>query len=272
MRANWGTAASPALHGDRLYIINDNEEQSFLEALDKRTGETVWQVERDEKSNWSTPFVWENEQRTEIITPGSGKTRAYDLEGKVLYEFGGASSITIATPYAAHGLLYVSSGYILDPRKPLFAVRPGASGDITLGGDETTNAGVAWCQKSAAPYNPSTIVYGDLLYVLLDRGFVACYDAKTGEQKYAPQRLSGGQAYTASPWAYHGKVFFLSEYGQTAVVVAGPEFKLLHTNMLADDDMCMATPALAGGRLLIRAERRLYCIRGLGVKAEAAAR
>jgi outer membrane protein assembly factor BamB len=272
MRANWGTAASPALHGDRLYIINDNEEQSFLEALDKRTGETVWQVPRDEKSNWSTPFVWENEQRTEIITPGSGKTRAYDLEGKVLYEFGGASSITIATPYAAHGLLYVSSGYILDPRKPLFAVRPGASGDITLGGDETTNAGVAWCQKSAAPYNPSTIVYGDLLYVLLDRGFVACYDAKTGEQKYAPQRLSGGQAYTASPWAYHGKVFFLSEYGQTAVVVAGPEFKLLHTNMLADDDMCMATPALAGGRLLIRAERRLYCIRGLGVKAEAAAR
>jgi outer membrane protein assembly factor BamB len=272
MRANWGTAASPALHGDRLYIVNDNEEQSFLEALDKRTGKTVWQVPRDEKSNWSTPFVWENEQRTEIITPGTGKSRAYDLEGALLYEFNGASSITIATPYAAHGLLYVSSGFILDPKRPVFAIRPGASGDLSLAANETSNAGIAWCQKLAAPYNPSTIVYGDLLYVLLDRGFVACYDAKTGEQKYAPQRIAGGQAYTASPWANNGKVFFLSEYGQTSVVAAAPEFKLLHTNALADDDMCMATPALAGGRLLIRADRRLYCISGSDVKAEAAAR
>jgi outer membrane protein assembly factor BamB len=232
----------------------------------------VWQVERDEKSNWATPFVWENEQRTEIITPGTGKSRAYDLEGNLLYEFDGASSITIATPYAAHGLLYVSSGFILDPKRPIFAIRPGAAGDISLAGNETSNAGIAWCQKLAAPYNPSTIVYGELLYVLLDRGFVACYDAKTGEQRYAPQRIAGGQAYTSSPWAYNGKLFFLSEYGQTAVVSAGSEFKLLHTNVLADDDMCMATPALAGGRLLIRADRRLYCIGGSGVKAEAAAR
>jgi outer membrane protein assembly factor BamB len=259
-RLNWGTAASPVLHGNRLYVVNDNEEQSYLEALDKATGDTVWRVERAEKSNWATPFVWENEQRTEIITPGTGKTRAYDLEGNLLYEFGGSSSITIATPYTAHGLLYVSSGYILDERKPLWAIRPGASGDISLAADATSSDSIAWCGKMAAPYNPTTIVYGDLLYVLLDRGFLACYDARTGRVVYEPQRLGRGSAYTVSPWAYDGRIFCMSEYGETCVVRAGSEFEVLHTNSLATDDMCMATPAIAGNRLLIRTDSRLYCI------------
>jgi outer membrane protein assembly factor BamB len=259
-RYNWGTAASPVLHKDRLYVINDNEEQSFLEAVDVTTGDTVWRIDRDEGSNWATPFVWENELRTEIITPGTGNSRAYDLEGKVLYEFGGLSSITIATPYTAHDLLYVSSGYILDDKKPLFAIRPGADGDISLTGDETGNDAIAWCRKMGAPYNPTTIVYGELLYVLLDRGFVACYDARTGVVVYEQQRLGSGNAFTASPWAVDGKLFCLSEYGETFVVKAGPEFELLHSNRLADDDMCMATPAIAGDRLLIRSDKRLYCI------------
>ena len=189
MRYGWGTAASPVLHGDRLYLVNDNEEASTLTAFNKRTGQEIWKIDREEKSNWATPYVWENEVRTEIITPGTGKVRSYDLAGKLLYEFGGMSSITIATPYADSGLLYVSSGYVLDKRKPLFAIRPGASGDISLADDETANEYVAWCQKQAGPYNPSTIVYGDLLYVLLDRGFLACYDALTGEKVYGP---SGG--------------------------------------------------------------------------------
>lgn len=259
-RFNWGTAASPVLHEDRLYVVNDNDEQSFLEALDAETGDTVWRVDRDEKSNWATPFVWENELRTEIITPGTGKNRSYDLEGHLLYEFGGNSSITIATPYTAHDLLYVSSGYILDQKKPLFAIRPGASGDISLAGNETSNDAIAWCQKMAAPYNPTTIVYGDLLYVLLDRGFLSCYDARTGEAVYEQQSLARGSAFTASPWANDGKLFFLSEYGETFVVRAGPEFELLHSNQLAEDDMCMATPAVAGDWLLIRSDRRLYCV------------
>lgn len=259
-RLNWGTAASPVLYEGRLYVVNDNEDQSFLEAIDAATGDAVWRVDRDEKSNWATPFVWENELRTEIITPGSGRNRSYDLEGNLLFEFGGNSSITIATPYTAHGLLYVSSGYILDEKKPLFAIRPGASGDISLAGDETGNEWIAWCGKMAAPYNPTTIVYGDLLYVLLDRGTVACYDARTGEVVYAPQTLARGGAFTVSPWANDGKLYFLSEYGETFVVRAGPEFELLHSNALADDDMCMSTPAAAGDRLLIRSDRRLYCV------------
>jgi len=97
MRHSWGTAASPVLHRDRLYLVNDNEEQSYLLALDKRSGKEVWRVDQDEKSNWSTPYVWENERRTEIVTPGTDKVRAYDLDGKLLWWFKGMSGITIAT-------------------------------------------------------------------------------------------------------------------------------------------------------------------------------
>ncbi len=260
MRYGWGTAASPVLHGDRLYVVNDNDEDSWLLALDKRNGDEIWKIERDEKSNWATPYIWENELRTEIVTPGTDKVRSYDLDGNLLYQFGGMSSITIATPYADSGLLYISSGYVLDKKKPLFALRPGAEGDISLDEEETENDYIVWCQKQAGPYNPSTLVYEGLLYVLLDRGFLTCYDAKTGEQVYGKQRLPGGKQFTTSPWAYDGKVFCLNEDGLTFVVQAGRDFELLHTNPLAEDDMCMATPAIADGKLLIRTSARLYCL------------
>ena len=259
-RMNWGPAASPALYGDRLYIVNDNEESSYLLALDTATGKEVWRVERDEKSNWSTPYIWQNDLRTEIITPGSGKVRSYDLEGNLLYEFGGCSSITIGTPFSQHGLLYVSSGYVLNRQRPLFALRPGARGDISLSDDETSNEYISWCQQKGAPYNPTSIVYGDLLYVLYDRGLLACYDAHTGDVVYDRQRISGGRAFTSSPWAYNGKVFCLNEDGKTFVIRAGREFEVLQVNELADDDMCLATPAIAEGRLLIRTAKRVYCV------------
>ena len=259
-RYSWGTAASPVLHKDRLYIVNDNEGQSYLLALDAATGKQVWRVDREEKSNWSTPYVWQNKLRTEIITPGSRRSRSYGLDGKLLYEWRGCSSITIATPYSKFGLLYVSSGYVGDRRKPIFAIRPGASGDISLKRGETSNAHIAWCQKRAAPYNPTTIVHGDLLYVLLDRGMMTCYEAKTGKRVYDRQRLSGGQAFTSSPWADNDKIFCLNEYGETFVIKAGRKFELLHTNPLEEDELCMATPAIAGDKLIIRSEHRAYCI------------
>ncbi len=259
-RFGWGTAASPALAGERLYLVNDNDDESYLVALETRTGEELWRVDRDEKSNWATPFVWRNELRTEIVTPGSGKIRSYDLDGKLLYELGGMSSIAIPTPIAADELLYVTSGYVLDKRKPLFAIRPGASGDISLGEDETTNEFIAWCQPKAGPYNPSPIVYDKYLYVLLDGGFLACYNATMGEEVYAKQRFPRGGWFTSSPWAYDGKIFCLNEEGATSVVQAGPEFKVLQTNELADDDMCLATPAIVGDKLLIRTTARVYCI------------
>jgi outer membrane protein assembly factor BamB len=260
-RSGWGTAASPVLHGDRLYLVSDNDEQSYLLALDKRTGKEVWRVDRDERSNWSTPYVWENKQRSEIITAGTGKVRSYDLDGKLLWWFKGMSSITIATPYADQDLLYVSSGFVMDRARPLYAIRPGGSGDISLQSGETNNAAIAWCRPAAAPYNPSTLVYEQRLYVLYDMGLLSAYNARTGETLFDRERLPESLHFTASPWAYHGHVFCLNEDGVTFVVRSGDKFELLYTNKLADDDMCMATPALAGDRLLIRTAARLYCIR-----------
>jgi outer membrane protein assembly factor BamB len=259
-RFGWGTAASPVLYKDRVYIVNDNEEKSFLVALDAKTGDEVWRVPRKEKSNWATPFIWENGKRTEIVTPGSGKVRSYGLDGKLLWEFGGMSSIAIPTPSARHGLLYVSSGYVLDFRRPVFAIRPGASGDITLKDGKTRNDFIAWCQKLAGPYHPSPLVYNGYLYVLYDRGFLACYDARTGKEVYKKQRLHPrSTAFTASPWAADGKVFCLSEDGDTYVIRAGPKFKVVGKNSL--DEMTLATPAVVRDSVLVRTATRLYRIR-----------
>jgi outer membrane protein assembly factor BamB len=246
------------LHKNRLYVVNDNEEKSFLVALDAATGKDIWRVERDEKSNWATPFVWENGQRTELITCGSKRVRAYDLNGKVLWDLGGMSSIAIPTPLARHGLLYVSSGYVLDKKQPIFAVRPGASGDISLKDDESSNANIAWCLKKAGPYNPSPLVYREHLYVLYDMGSLACFDARTGKQVYEKKRLGSSAGFTASPWACAGKVYCLNEDGETYVVQAGAEFKQIGNNSL--DEMCMATPAVLRGSLLIRTLTKLYRI------------
>lgn len=133
IRYNWGTAVSPVLHGDSLFIFNDNEEKSYLLALDKKTGEKVFRVERDEGSNWVTPYVWQNAERTEIVTCGTGKIRSYDLKGKLLWELGPMSVIAIHTPVEGNGLLYICSGFVGDRKnRPIYAIRPVASGDITI--------------------------------------------------------------------------------------------------------------------------------------------
>ena len=262
-RFGWGTAASPVLHEGRLYIVNDNDEDSYLLCLDSSTGGELWRVSRDEKSNWATPFVWKNAIRTEIVTPGTGKVRSYDLDGKPLWSLERMSSITIATPYEHDGLLYVSSGYIGDQNaRPIYAIRPGAMGDISLGDDEdeTSNDYIAWSQPFAAPYNPTTIIYEDRLFVLYDRGFLASFGPANGLEVMTKSRIPKGRAFTSSPWAYQGKLFCLNEDGVTFVIKAGDEFEVLHTNSLAEDDMSMATPAIAGDKLLIRTAARIYCI------------
>jgi outer membrane protein assembly factor BamB len=258
-RNGWGTASSPVLHRGRVYIQNDNEERSVLLALDAGTGAQLWEVVRSEKSNWSTPFIWENAQRTEIVTNGTGKVRSYGLEGKLLWEMSGMSTITIPTPFAAGGLLYVASGFVMDGKRPIVALRPGASGDIGPASGDPESEFIAWSDGRAAPYNPSPVIYQGRIYVLYDRGFLACYDAATGKEVYGRQRLSSeANAFTASPWAAGGKVFCLSEDGECFVIEAGPEYKLLRTNSL--DELCMASPALARGSLFIRTLGRLYRI------------
>ena len=257
-RLEWGTAASPVLSDGRLFVINDNDDQSYLLALSAETGAELWRTNRDEGTNWSTPYVWEHDLRTEIITTGSDKVRSYGLDGELLWELSGMSSITIPTPFAAFGLLYLSSGYLGDQNRPVFAIRPGATGDISLNSSEATNDFIVWSQPQAAPYNPSPLVYGDYYYTLLDRGFFTCHDARTGEEIYSRQRIAVGAAFTSSPWAYDDKIFVLSEEGDTYVIRAGQEFEVVGRNSL--NEFTMATPAIAHGSLFVRTMSKLYRI------------
>ena len=259
MRNDWGTAASPVLHGGRLYLVNDNEERSVLTCLDKDNGKTIWEVERDEGSNWSTPFVWENDSRTEIVTTGTDRVRSYDQDGKLLWELGGMSSIVIPVPFAGHGMLYIASGYVGDQKRPVFAIRPGAAGDISLREGQAENEFIAWHQPQAGPYNPSPLLYGDLYYTLYDRGFLTCHDARTGSEVYGKQRFeAGANAFTASPWAYNDRVFCLSEDGDCFVIEHGREYRLVRKNSIGE--LCMATPAICRGSLVLRTAENLYRI------------
>lgn len=258
-RYGWGTAASPVLHQDRVYIVNDNDEQSFILALNKKTGEQIWRTERKEGTNWASPYIWENEVRTEIVTSGTNRVRSYDLAGKLLWEFSGMSSIAIPTPFSKFGLLYIASGYIGDQLRPVYAIRAGASGDISLKQGEQINQHIAWYSPQAGPYNPSPLIYGDIYYTLYDRGFLTAHDAKTGKEVYGKQRIDPATtAFTSSPWAYNGKIFCLSEDGDTFVIQAGNDFKVVGKNSL--DELSLATPAIVRGSLIIRTASRLYRI------------
>jgi outer membrane protein assembly factor BamB len=260
MRTGWGTAASPVLHNGRIYIVNDNEDRSFIAAFDARTGAQLWRTAReDERSNWSTPFVWQNGQRTEIVTTGTRKVRSYDTDGNLLWELAGMTSIHAVTPVAGHGLLFVSSGYFPDNPRPTYAIRPGARGDISLKTGETSNEFIAWSNATLASAYPSPLVLGDQYYTLMDRGFLTSNDPRTGKEVYGRQRIAvDSGTFTASPWAYNGKIFAISEDGDTFVMQAGPSFKLLGRNAL--EEMTLASPAVSNGSLFIRTATKLYRI------------
>ena len=263
MYLDFGTGSSPALAGNLLVILSDNEKQQYIAAFDKQTGKQVWRTYRDLggkgqpqlRSGWTTPFVWKHAQRSEIVAIGPGEVVSYDLAGKELWRLSGMSLTPVPTPFAYEGLLYINGGR----GRSLFAIRPGATGDISLKKDDTSNEYVVWSQPRAGTYLPSSVAYQGAIYTLTETGILNRFDAKTGKQIYKTRIDPRATAFTTSPWAYNGKLFCLSEEGQTFVVSTGEEFKLLHVNSL--DDFTLASPALVGERLLIRTEHRLYSIR-----------
>jgi outer membrane protein assembly factor BamB len=259
-RLGWGTGSSPVQHGNRLYLVSDNEESSFLAALDTRTGNEVWRVSRDEKTSWSTPYIWQNGRSTEIVTLGTNRIRAYDLDGRQSWEVNAPlSHLPIPSPFAQGGLLYVTSGYFGDEARPVYALKPGASGEITVKPGDAPGPFIAWRLPQGGPYHPSPIVVGDYYFTLFDRGFLTCHDAKTGTEIYGKVRIDeGAQAFTASPWSYNGKLFALSEDGDTFVIEAGPRYKLIRKNSL--NEMTLATPAIVRDSLIIRTASKLYRI------------
>ena len=260
---DFGTGSSPALAGNLLVIVNDNQQQQHIAAFDRRTGKQVWRTNRDiggktqpiQRSGWATPFIWRNALRTEIVTVGPDVAISYDLAGKELWRLSGMAITPVPMPFAYGGLLYIDGGR----RKPLFALRPGAAGDISLKEGQTSNEFVAWSQPRGGTYLPTPVAYEGAIYALTETGILTRFDAKTGEMTYQTRIDPAAANFTTSPWAYNGKLFCLSEEGQTFVIAAGEKFQLLHVNEL--DEMALASPALVGERLLIRTESRLYSIR-----------
>ena len=168
------------------------------------------------------------------------------------------SVLTIPSPFVVQDLLYITSGYFQDNKRPVYAIKPGARGDISLKPDETANKFISWSLQRMGPYNTSPIVYKGKYYTLLDRGMLTCHNALTGELVFNRTRFPQGASFTASPWAYNGKLFFLDENGTTHVMPAGGEFKIESTNEL--NELCIATPAISQGKLLLRTASSVYCI------------
>jgi outer membrane protein assembly factor BamB len=259
MMFGFGPGASPALEGDRIFVQCDNEEKSFLVALDKKTGDELWRAERNAKSSWTTPFVWRSKSRTEVVACGGERVQSYDpASGKVLWEVSGLRGQWSATPVATEEMLFVGAGGPMS-NGPLYAIRAGAMGDLTLKENETSNAGVAWSRTRAGLGLASPLLYEGHLYILAQNGgIVNCFSAKTGEEAYK-QRIPGAKGFTSSPWAANGKIYCLDEDGKTYILQPGAEYKLLGQNKL--DEMFWSTPAIAEGVLLLRGVDHLYCIR-----------
>ena len=264
MYLDFGTAASPVVHNGMVFVVHDNDGKSFAAAIDARSGKQIWRVERNLPSKgmlsgWSTPFVWQNGGRTELIVIGKQHAVSYAPEtGKELWRIGGLTGQSTPTPVAADGLLYLATGSQGESNRPVFAVKPGATGDITLAKGEESNQHVAWFHPRASAYTSSPLVYRGRMYVVNDNGILTVFDSKTGKEIYKARAGGSGNTFSASPWAADGKVYLLSEDGHTFVIEAGDKYVELSKNSV--DEMSLASPALAPNTLFMRTQTRLYRI------------
>src|SRR3989449_261858 len=214
----WGIGSSPIIWKNLVIIQCDIQKHSFLAAFDVATGAPVWRTAREEIPSWSTPAIFENDGRTELVTQATTFIRGYDAAtGKELWRLSGNSEITIPTPIVGPGVIIVTNGY--RGVQPIFAIKPGASGDITLKGDATTNEFIAWSTTRGGPYIPTPVIYGDLLYILPINGVLAAYTVRTGERLYQ-ERVGPGGSFSASPVAGDGKIYLTSEDGDVFAVKA----------------------------------------------------
>jgi outer membrane protein assembly factor BamB len=255
----WGHASSPVIYKNMVIVQADIQKDSFIAAYDLKTGRQVWKTPRPEEiPSWGTPTVFEGKGRAELVAVGTKFIRGYDpATGKELWRLGNVNSeITTPTPFVAHDLIFVVAGY--RPDKPIFAIRTGANGDITLAEGKTSSDFVAWSNRREGPYMPTPIVVGDIFYTCSNNGVVRAYNAKTGEKLYE-QRLGGkGGAFTASPVAADGKIYFPSEDGDVFVIRAGPKYDYVGSNPMGEP--IMATPAVSDGTIFIRTTHSLFAV------------
>jgi outer membrane protein assembly factor BamB len=249
-RNAFGEGASPKLEGDTLLVPWDQEEQSALYALDARTGETRWQVDRDEATTWATPLVVEHDGRRQIVMNGR-RARGYDFEsGDLLWECGGQASNPIACPITHEGLVYCMTGH---QGNAVFAIPLGAAGNIT------GTADVAWQRTDTGPYIASPVLYGGILYVTKSRdAALSRLDPRTGAPLDGLTRLPGLGTLYASPVAAADRLYYTDRDGTTLVIAHGAELKVLTTNKLGEG--IDASPAIVGKQMFLRGARHLYCV------------
>ena len=253
----WGPASSPILWNGLVILQCDTQADSFLLALDAATGRTMWKSDRQELPSWGTPTVITSRRHSELVTNAANYVRGYDPRtGEELWRLGGSSKITAPTPILANDLIIVSSGR--RPERPIFAVRPGARGDLTLRPNDTSGGAVAWSRAGRGPYMPTPLAYRGILYALNNDGIFDAYDIDTGADIYRQRLDPVGSGFSASPVAADGRLYLSNEDGEMLVVAAGREFRLIATNSIGE--LLMATPALSNGVMYVRSSSSLFAI------------
>ncbi|MGI9456889.1 MAG: PQQ-binding-like beta-propeller repeat protein [Aeoliella sp.] len=252
MEDGLGEGSSPALWGNMLVVVVDHELQSFVVAIDKRTGKEIWKQNREEFSNWSTPRIFEHEGRLQVVVNGE-TVRSYDLAtGELLWQCSGQSESAIPMPAVGHGLVFATSGFAEDT---LHAIALGQRGDLT------NSKHVVWSLGRGTPYVPCPMLWDEEIYLLEDRSFFSCLAAADGERHYFKHRLPGGLSFSSSPVGAADHIYLLSEQGRTVVLQRGPQLKVLAINEL--DETFYASPAIVGNAIYLRGDKHLFAFRKL---------
>jgi outer membrane protein assembly factor BamB len=251
--SEWGHASSPVIDGDRVFLQVDRHAGSFLAAFSLATGKRLWTVKRDERPVWSTPTLHESGGRKELIVVGGYHVRAYDpRDGKELWRFKDEAEVKTPTPFAANGLIVLSGGY---RGRPIFALKPGGQGDISVPENAATGPFLAWRTEPGGPYTTTPLAYSGLLYTVRDEGIATAYELTTGKRVYQERTNT---THAASPVASDGKLYLAAEGGEVLVVKAGRTFEVVARNDMGEP--IMATPAIANGTLYVRTQGHLYGI------------
>jgi outer membrane protein assembly factor BamB len=255
--AQWAGGCSPVIHERMVIVQCDVQKDSFIAAFDLKDGALLWKTARTDVPTWGTPTVYAAQQDAQVIVNGYRHIGGYDLRtGREIWRMKGGGDIPVPTPIVAEGLIYITSAH--GGASPLYAIRISAQGDISLKENETCNEYIAWSYPRGGNYIPTPLVYDGLLYCGSDRGVLSCFACETGKVVYRESLDPKGAAFSASPVAADGKVYFTAEDGEVYVVQAGPEFKLLGVNQM--DETCMATPALSRGTMIFRTRQHLVAV------------
>ncbi|HWQ33269.1 MAG TPA: PQQ-binding-like beta-propeller repeat protein [Blastocatellia bacterium] len=259
----WGTASSPIIYKDLVILQCDVQKGSFIAAYSLKDGKQVWKTEREEIPSWGTPTIYEGKTRAELITNATKFIRSYDpLTGKELWRMSGNPEITATTPIARDEIIYICNGY--RPNRPIYAIKAGASGDISLKDNKETNDFVIWSKQRGGTYMPTPILYGEHLFTCENHGVLTAWNAKTGERVWQQRIADKGGSFSASPVIANGNLYLASEDGEVHVARAGAKYELLASNPIGE--VMMATPAISEGMIFIRGQHHLFAV---AEKAEA---